>query len=276
VSDVRTPAAERELIEALLAPDAERRRAALETLAADAEALGETLALAVVECLGAAPKALQRRAADVLRATDGAARPAVLARLRAAMRAPDARLRWGATFALGQLGILDVEMVPSLLEALASADGDQRWAAAGLMVGCARLASATVVPALLAALEEPSAELRKMALYVLRDLAPGTPEVRDALMARLRDPEIGVRLAALSGLSRLDPLPPIACDLVLEILRDDPDPGLRRAAVSALGHVARGRDTRAVRDVLDAATRSDDPGLRRAAEVAKRRLDGGR
>ncbi len=211
----------------------------------------------------------------MLRATDAGARPAVLARLRAAMRAPEARMRWGATFALGQLGILDPAMVPSLLEALGSADGDQRWAAAALMVGCGRIAPGAVVPALLAALERTSPELRKMALYVLRDLAPGTPEVRDALVSSLHDPEVGVRLAALSGLSRLDPLPPGACDLLLAMLRNDPDPGLRRAATSALGHVGRGVEASAVRDVLDAAARSDDPGLRRAAEAARRKLDRG-
>lgn len=271
MSDRRTSAAERALVEALRAPDPARRRAALEALAADPRPLGEALALAVVECLGAAPKAVQRRAADLLRATEGHTRPAVLARLRDAMRAPDARLRWGATFALGQLHILDPEMVPSLLEALASSDGDQRWAAAGLMVGCGRLYPGAVLPALLAALGGQSAELRKMTLYVLRDLAPGTPEVRDALLSCLRDPEVGVRLAALSGLCRLDPLPEVACDSVLGILRDDPDPGLRRAAMSALGHVGRG--VAAVREVLDAAAASADPGLRRAAEGARRRLD---
>jgi HEAT repeat protein len=271
MSAQRTAAGERETIAALQSSDLARRRAALEQLAADPQPLSETLALAVVDCVGASAKAVQRRAADVLTATAESARRAVAARLHDLTRAPDARLRWGATFALGRLGILEADMVPALLEALDNPDGDQRWAAAGLMVGLGRLYPAAVVPALLGALDQASAALRKMALYVLRDLGPGTPEVRDALIACMRDPDVGVRLAALSGLCRLDPLPDVACDLVLQILRDDPDAGLRRAATSALGHVGRG--VAAVREVLDAAAASDDPGLRRAAEVARRRLD---
>jgi HEAT repeat protein len=259
-----------EVVAALRSPDAAARQRALELLAADPEPIPEAIAVAVIECLGVPAKAVQRRAADVLRATAAAARPLVLARLRDATRAADPCLRWGSTFALGQLGVLDPELVPPLLEGIADPDGDRRWAAAALLVACGRRFPEVVVPALLGALAGAGSELRKMALYALRDLAPGTPEVAAALVARMRDPDVGVRLAALSGLCRLEPLPPDACDLVLRALRDDPDPGLRRAAMSALGHVGRG--VAAVADVLEAATRSDDPGLRRAAALARRRL----
>jgi len=259
-----------EVVAALRSPDAGARQRALELLAADPEPIPEEIAVAVIECLGMPRKAIQRRAADVLCANAAGARPLVLARLRAASRAADASLRWGATFALGRLGVLDPDLVPPLLEALADRDGDRRWAAAALIVACGRQFPGTVVPALLGALAGAGSELRKMALYALRDLAPGTPEVAAALVARMRDADVGVRLAALSGLCRLQPLPPDACDLVLRALRDDPDPGLRRAAMSALGHVGRG--VAAVAGVLEAATRSDDPGLRRAAAQARRRL----
>lgn len=257
-------------VAALCSDDPARQRAELERLAAAQQPLGEAEALAVVASLGAPLKAVQRRAADVLRLTDATARPVVLARLRASLRASEPRMRWGAAFALGQLGILDAELVPALLEALAARDGDQRWAAAALLVACGRIEQAVVLPALLAALASDGAELRKMALYVLRDLAPGTPQVTGALVTALADPEVGVRLAALSALCRLDPLPEDACALVLKILKEDPNPGLRRAATSALGHVGRG--VAEVRAILDAAATSDDPGLRRAATAALRRL----
>jgi HEAT repeat protein len=255
---------------ALRSGDPARQRAALERLAAARQPLDEAEALAVVATLGAAEKAVQRRAADVLRLTDAAARPAILAQLRVCLRAAELPMRWGAAFALGQLGMLDAELVPALLEALAVRDGDQRWAAAALLVACGRLESAAVVPALLAALDSEGKELRKMALYVLRDLAPGTPEVTRALVGALADPEVGVRLAALSALCRLDPLPEDACALVVKIAREDANPGLRRAAVSALGHVGQGAGE--AREILDAAAASDDPGLRRAAAAALRLL----
>jgi HEAT repeat protein len=186
------------------------------------------------------------------------------------MRAADPTLRWGSTYALARIGVVDVEMLPSLLEALAQSDGDQRWAAAALTVACGRAYPRPVVAALIDALSSGGSELRKMVLYVLRDLAPGTPEVTAAVVGAMHDSEVGVRLAALSALARLDPLPEDACALVLGMLRDDPDPGLRRAAVSVLGHVGRGVD--AVRAVLAEAASSPDPGLRRAADAARRRL----
>ncbi len=162
-------------------------------------------------------------------------------------------------------------MLPALLEAMGAEDGDRRWAAASIAVACAGAHPDAVLPVLLDTLASGGAALRKMVLYVLRDLVPGTPEVAAASIASLHDPDVGVRLAALSALCRLQPLPPTACDLVLALLRDDPDPGLRRAATSALGWVGRG--VAAVRDVLNRAAASDDPALRRAAESARARLD---
>lgn len=251
--------------------DLERRRAALERLIASPRPLSDALAAALVRCVGANLKAVQRRAAEALRANGARDRPEIVAALRRATDETDPRTRWGATFALAQLGIVDPTMVPPLLEAMASPDGDQRWAAASIMVTCGRAHPDQVSVALLASLPSGSAPLRKMALYVLRDLAPGTADVTGAVVAALGDAEVGVRLAALSALCRLEPLPPAACDLVLAMLRQDPDPGLRRAATTALGHVGRG--VSAVEAVLDAAAGSSDPGLRRAAEVARRRLD---
>ncbi|MBI3770527.1 MAG: HEAT repeat domain-containing protein [Deltaproteobacteria bacterium] len=257
---------------ALASPDARTRLAALEDLARAGRPLDEVDALAVVDCLGFAMKALQRRAADVLRLSGDGARPAVLASLRAALASPDAARRWGATYALGRLGIVDPVLVPPLLEALASRDGDQRWAAAALMVECGARHPATVLPALLDASRTAVPELRKMALYVLRDLASHDPRVPDALLTAVRDDDAGVRLAAVSALTRLAAAPGRACDEVLRLVHEDPDVGVRRAAMSALGHLGRGVAGAAT--AIAAACNSDDPGLRRAAEAARRRLDG--
>jgi HEAT repeat protein len=218
----------------------------------------------------------------VLKVKGGQAAAAITQDLRWAAHSVDPRMRWGATFALFHVGIREPEMVPPLVEALDVPDPDQRWGAALALVECGRALPGEVVPSLLDVLATASSDVRKMVMYVLRDLAPGTPEVTEALVRSMRDPDVGVRMATLSALSRLEPPPENACDLVLQMLREDPDAGLRRAATSALGRVgarragggggAVGAAAATVRAVLAEAAASDDPALRRAAEFALRRL----
>jgi HEAT repeat protein len=258
------------LLAELAAADPLRRRTALERLASTTLPLDGAAVAAVMACLATPLTAVQRRAADVLSWVEADARPVVAARLRAAIGSDDPRLRWGATYALGRLGIVEPAMIAPLLEALGQRDGDQRWAAADLITTCARAHPDLVMAALLGAITDHEPERRKMALYVLRDVAPTSCAVRDATIRSLRDPAVGVRFAALSALVRLDPLPPEACTLVLALVRDDPDAGFRRAALGALGHVGRG--VSAALAALEAAVTSDDPGIRRAAQLARRRL----
>ncbi len=258
------------LAAALRSPAWRERLHALDCLVAEPRPLRGDLRRAVLACLAASVKELQRRAVDVLRATDAVRRPEVVAWLRAACRGDDPRLRWGAAYALGRSGVLDVALVAPLIEALAQRDGDQRWAAADLLVACGRAHADLVVPALLDALADDGGEQRKMALYVLRDLSPAKPESAAAFMRSLADPERAVRLAALSGLCRVDPPPEGACERVLRMARDDPDAGVRRAATSALGIVGRG--VAAAGDAIAAAAAAGDAGLRRAADAARRRL----
>jgi HEAT repeat protein len=258
------------LVAALRSTDLDARRDALERLAAGGEPLEVELALAVVGCLAGPRKDVQRRAVDVLRAGGGDRLAPVLASLRATCAdatAPDQR--WGAAYALGRLGCFTPVMIAPLLEALATPDGDQRWAAAELLVTYGRAADAEVRSALHGALGDPRPALRKMVLYVLRDLGGGAASVGEAFARAMADTDVGVRHAALSGLVRLDPLPVSARALVLAMARADPDVGIRRAAVSALGRFGPGEDD--VEAVLDAALASDDPALRRAAAAARKR-----
>jgi len=254
---------------ALASPDASARLAALEELAA-AGALDERDVLAVVACLGTGTKALQRRAADVLCAAEATASPAVLARLRVALAAPGVDERWGAAYALGRLDVLEPALVPVFLEALAHHDADRRWAAAALLVGCGARDSSTTVPALLTAARGESAELRRMALYVLRDLAPADARVASTFLHALDDANATVRLAALSALTRLTAPPPGACGHVLRLARDDRDAGVRRAALSALGRLGVG--VADAETAIAAAERASDPATRRAAAAARRQL----
>jgi HEAT repeat protein len=247
-----------------------RRCAVLERMMA-IEVLDASLVEAIIACLGLPQKAAQRQAADLLGRSEPGDRPAVATRLRAALASPEPRLRWGATYALSRLGVVEIAMVSPLVEAFGRRDGDERWAAAQIMTACARVHRVAVVPALLAAATDAVPDRRKMALYVLRDVAPDDPSVHAAALHGLDDPAVGVRFAALSAVTRLEPLLDAACERVLVMARDDTDPGVRRAAVITLGQIGRG--VSAVTAALEAAATSDDPGLRRAAAIARRRLD---
>ena len=251
--------------------DPARRQAALDRLATVSGELDADLLAVLIDCLGAPHKSVQRRAADLIARIEASMRSEVVARLRRAGAGSDPALAWGATYALGRLGVAEPAMVGPLLEVLARRDGDERWAAAALLTRCARAHGADVIATILAAAGDIDSERRKMALYVLRDSAPCDPDVHAATRRGLGDPAVGVRFAALSTLQRLEPLPADACALVLRLLREDPEPGLRRAAMNALGVVGRGVSA-ATRAVAAAAV-SDDPGLRRAASAARRRLE---
>ncbi|HEY6420109.1 MAG TPA: HEAT repeat domain-containing protein, partial [Candidatus Binataceae bacterium] len=156
--------------------DMSRRLDGLARLAREpvATRLSARVLAALVGCLGADSKTVQRRAADALAAAAGAApRPrhgddpgnlrggeerrgdnrdaretddvrgvrietdSIVAAVRGALASADARLRWGAAYALGTLGAesfgaerADLDAMPALLEALGDPDGDVRWAAA--------------------------------------------------------------------------------------------------------------------------------------------------
>jgi len=247
-------------------------RTDLEELVAAAGPIDETAMAALVDALAVPEKATQRLAADLLQRVTPAARAATIDRLRIAMGSGDSTWRWGAAYALGRLGLAEPAMIAPLLEALGDRDGDRRWAAAQLLGVCARAHGDLVIAALLTAVDDQEPARRKMVLYTLRDVAPTNGDVCRAALRGLADTSVGVRFAALAALIRLEPIPAEACALVLTLARDDPDDGLRRAALCALGDVGRG--VSAAESVIAAAEASDDPLLRRAGSIARRRLGG--
>lgn len=259
------------VLSGLAGPDPSGRLLALERLALSAAPLGVETVAAVVACLGTPNKSVQRLAADLLSRVEAEMHGRVVALLRSALGSSDADLRWGAAYALGRIGLVEPAMIAPLLEVLGLQDGDFRWAAAELLIMCARVHPDAVVTALLAAVSDREAERRKMALYVLREVAPAHRAVQLAAIQGLADPVVGVRFAALAVLRRIDPVPPEACALVLRLVSEDSDAGLRRAALCALADVGRGVNAVGVA-LADAAT-SGDPGMRRAALVARRRWD---
>ena len=269
------------LAAALESGDLERRLDAiaevtLADLTRDPQAhCSERALAALIECLADSRKVVQRRAADAL-GSAAAHDPRIVPGLRAALDSGDPRRRWGAAYALGLIDrALDLRARNALLEALANPDGDVRWAAKDLLVRLAGDNPDEVRRSLIALEHSPDHDARKMALYCLRDLEFAGPEVRAMAARASRAAESGVRLAALSLLVGLaeasgaahddaqDDTQNVAIDIALRCLESDPDPGVRRAAASALGHF--GAAPRAAQALERAASQTADPALAKTA-----------
>jgi HEAT repeat protein len=200
--------------------------------------------------------------------------PDLLDSLQALLRDEDARARFAAAFVLFQSGRASLRLLPALLEALDLEDGDQRWSAAHMLAALGRL-HGEILPVLLhLAREAASARQRRMALYVLRELAPERPETQSTLITALDDADPDVRRAALSSLAKLREPDSGALLRALAALRADPDPRMRRIAAvvlpDLLGHHPACRADGI--EALDGAIRSSDHALVRAARAALERL----
>lgn len=252
----RLAAGEDELFAALaelLERDAHERSA----LASDG-----SVANALVAALDHSHRTHQRRVAETLLALLPAA-PALRSALVAALDAgASPRLRWGAAYVLGRAGSPPREVWPAASEAMALADGDQRWAAAELACVAVRT-HPDLRTALVAGLDAESATLRKMTLYCLRDLRD--PEGASLARARLHDVDAGVRLAALAALGSAEPSEASAL-AIGERVEADADLGVRRAAAAILARV--GIDHPELRTILERAATASDASLARAAKAA--------
>jgi len=232
--------------------------------------LPEPLLEPLLGCLGHRRKAVQRTAAEVL-AQWSRITPDIRSRLLGRLGAPEPHERWGAAFALAKIGP-EPATLEVLLETLGQADGDMRWAAQTIVVDLARR-DPPIAAALVRLAGAGSAEQRKMAMYCLRDLGAPQPGLREVLASALAHASSDVRLAALSSLAALYAEDGETVEPILDLARDDAEPGVRRAAVSTLGKlrppaVWRERIARA----LDTAAGSGDASLRRAALGARRKL----
>ena len=170
-----------DLAAALASGDPATRSKALSSLAARLRvvegpvAIDDAVASALLIPLGSTSRTEQRHTADLVAPLVTVA-GALLAALRGALASPDARLRWGAAYALGRALPPTRELWPSALETMRLDDGDQRWAAAELACRIARN-DATILAEIRAALADPSPTLRKMLLYCLRDLGVSLDKV---------------------------------------------------------------------------------------------------
>jgi HEAT repeat protein len=259
----------------LASPDAETRRAACAAAAEDPAAT--LLAPALGRALGDPSKAVARAASDALAAIARRA-GGVDDVLRAALHGDCPVARWGAAYTLARLEPPGPRLLPALVEALASPDGDVRWAASRILVDVGRL-HGEVLPLLVGLVRSGERPVvRRMAAYALRTLAPDRPEAARVLLEASADADLPLRRAALTALASLEAPPPEIGGRLLEVLERDDDAASRRLAALALGELgaaAPGCVPARAPEALRAALRETaDADLRRAAERSLRKLTG--
>lgn len=261
------------IAERLASPDPHERRSACVAAADDPSAV--LLADALAAVLGDPVKAVVRAASDALVAI-GRRSGGVDEALRRALRSDHPAQRFGAAFTAARLDPPSPRLLPVLVEALASSDGDVRWAAARLLVEAGRI-HGEVLPLLvgLARVGE-NAVVRRMATFALRELAPDRPEAADVLLAAARDVDLHVRRAATTAMASLQDPPESVARHLLAALRSDPDAATRRLAALALGEIGaaapRALPAETAAELEAAARRGEDGDLRRAVERALARL----
>jgi len=254
--------------------DPEVRLAAIREVADNPQmTLGEPALEAVLQCLGANRKVIQRRAAEAL-AASALHDARIIEKLRVMLSHDESRARWGAAYALGLINLddaLDLRAMPSLIEALSSNDGDIRWAAAELTVRLGKKNRDAVSEQLIALAESGNLNARKMALYCLRDVGGARKDLLGVAESCCGDHHSLLKMAALSLLPRIEDPGDRAAALAIQLLEGDPDGGVRRCAAVALGHIGN-RSTRVIEALTRAANIEDDIYMKRAAQGALTRL----
>jgi HEAT repeat protein len=228
----------------------------------------------LLQKLGSPSRAIQRAACDEVRARLRT-EPDLREALHLLLRGENSLARFSAAWVLFQSERPTLRLLPALLAALELADGDLRWQAAQMLTALGRLQS-EVLPVLLhEAGAAVSAARRRMAIFVLRELAPERAETGAVYLRALEDPDADVRRAALSCFAKLtDPDRTLALRTLCLARGADPDPRMARIATVVLPELARFHPDlcEEIRAALAALESSPDPALVRGARVARQRL----
>lgn len=261
----------------LASSDPQERRAACQAAARDPAAT--LLADALGEALGDPVKGVVRAASDALVEIARSAGD-VQETLRRALHSEDPGRRWGAAFTHARLEPPGPRLLPTLVEALGSRDGDVRWAATRLIVEAGRL-HAEVLPLLVGLVRGGESPLvRRMATFALRELAPDRPEAARVLLEATGDCDLHVRRAAYTAMASLMAPPPDVAVRLLDTLQHDADSATRRLAALALGEIGAAAPEALPEETAtrlrDAGDASQDPDLRRAVSRALARLGAGK
>jgi HEAT repeat protein len=261
------------LLERIASTDPDERRRAC--LAAVENPSATFLVDALGEALGDPEKAVARAASDAL--VEIAARMGGVEKaIRSALRSELPRRRWGAAFTAARIEPPGPRLLPPVVEALSSADGDVRWAAARVVVEIGR-SHGEVLPLLLAMVRSGERAIqRRMATFALRELAPDSVEAAEVLLGATRDIDLQVRRAAFTATASLTTPPPGLARRLLEAVHEDDDAASRRLAALSLGEISRANpqaiSPEAIRQLRDEEQRCQDPDLRRAIQRALGRV----
>jgi HEAT repeat protein len=231
---------------------------------------------ALVGALGDPVKRVARAASDALVAI-GTRIGGVEKPLRDALQSDVPGQRWGAALTAARIEPPGPRLLPPLVEALGSADGDVRWAAARVIVAIGRL-HAEVLPLLIGLVRGAEhAVVRRMASFALRELAPDRVEAVEVLLNATRDSDLHVRRAAFTAMASLTAPPATVTTRLLEALRFDDDAATRRLAALALGEIGTGNPEAISPEALsllrETGQHCEDSDLRRAIQRALDRLE---
>jgi HEAT repeat protein len=228
----------------------------------------------LLERLGSQTRATQREACDeaVKRLRE---EPGLREHVRNLLHGPNAIARFSAAWVLFHVERPTLRLLPALLDALELRDGDLRWQAAQMLTTLGRLQPEVLPVVLHEATAAGSAARRRMAIFVLRELAPEREETAAAYLRALDDGDGDVRRAALSCFAKLTDPPRALAVRALELARGvDPDPRMARIATVVLPSLASFHpDLRdEISAALDALEHAADPSLVRGAQAARLRL----
>jgi len=228
-------------------------------------AAGESDLAWLIGCFEHPIRAVRRTAGDAVVALARSGHAVRLALHRAMGPGPFER-RWVAAWIWSRIFEEGDDVARGVLvEALGVDDGDIRWAAARALTSAP---GDGVSMRLRTVAAEGNAEQRKMAIYCLRDLGSRDTQAIELFRSALSDAAPGVRLAAMNALARTEPTRDSARRIARLI--DDPDGGVRRAAVATVSRV--GVDDPEVIEALRICAVSDDAILARGAAAALARL----
>jgi HEAT repeat protein len=184
----------------------------------------------LLEQLGSTERALQRAARD-----EASARlkrePEFRETLYRVLGEGSPRTRFSAAYVLFQEDRPTLRLLPALLDLLELEDGDLRWTTANMLATLGRMHGEVYPVVLHESLHAEAPQRRRMALHVLRELAPERVETKDAFLSALKDRDSGVRCAALSSMAKLTDPDHTCLDEALEFARNGRDPTLQRIAV---------------------------------------------
>jgi HEAT repeat protein len=188
----------------------------------------------LVKALKGSDKDTQLKVLQVLQGNHPPTRKAVPAMIEV-LKSTDEELRYRAVLVLQGLGNDAGEALPLLLTLSKSTDSD--GVAAGQAIQRISKVPRSTAPALIALLKDPEPPVRLKAVEVLCDLEEGDKECLAALQELVKGRDSKVRQQAARLLHRYGSAAKDAVPSLIEIIRTDPDPQTRQAAMGVLGVV---------------------------------------